>query len=100
MLNSRQIIAKLECREGSHSFRLKSESLQDGKLLICLRYSEAKQCQNTGVWSRESFIAGESGLEVRGGHRVYEGFQQSIFKGKVKEGAIGYMISSCTILMG
>ena len=57
MLNSRQVIAKLECREGSHTFRLKSESLQDGKLLICLRYSEAKY-QNIGVWSRESFTAG------------------------------------------
>ena len=58
MLNSRQIIAKLECREGSHSFRLKSESLQDGQLLLCLRCSEAKQDQNIGVWSGEIFIAG------------------------------------------
>ena len=80
MLNSRQIIAKLECREGSHTFRLKSESLQDGKLLICLRCSEAKQCQNTGVWSRESFIAGPCKEKVAWRSEAVTGYMKGFSK--------------------
>jgi len=64
-----------------HSWTLPNTSL--------CAHSEAKQHQDVGVWSREMFITG-SGKQI--GHwcpkysKLPEGFQQSIFKGKLKEG--------------
>ena len=53
-------------------------------------HSEAKQYRNIGVWSREKFIVGlckEIGGSCPPNSEPFKGSQQSIFKGKVKEGA-------------
>ena len=51
--------------------------------------SEAKQYRNVGVWSRERFSAGpckETGGSCLKSPELLEGFQQSPFIGKVREG--------------
>ena len=51
--------------------------------------SEAKQTRNLGVRSRERFIAGackKTGGLCPPNPKVLEGFQQSSYKGKVREG--------------
>ena len=56
---------------------------------MCLTFSEAKQYQNVGVWSRERFIAGPckemGGLYLKN-PELPESFQQNPFIGKVREG--------------
>ena len=56
---------------------------------MCLRISKAKRYRSFRVWSRGRFIAGpckENGWFMLKKTKLPEGFQQSIFKGKVREG--------------
>ena len=55
-------------------------------------HSEAKQNENSRVWSRERFIAEpckKTGGSWLKNSELLEGFQQNTFKGKVKEGCCG-----------
>ena len=65
----------------------------------CLTHIEAKQTRNIRVWSKEKFIEGP--CKERGGlcpqnPKRLKGFQQSTFKGKVREGHLWlWQISWC-----
>ena len=54
---------------------------------MCPMHTEAKQ--DIGIWSRERFIEGpckEMGVSCPQNPEFFKGFQQDIFKGKVREG--------------
>ena len=67
---------------------------------MCLTYNEAKTNGNIRVWSRERFTAGpnKENRWIVSPDLELKGFQQSIFKGQVRERWPGYLISSYTIL--
>ena len=72
------------------------------QLLPNASLSDVKSYRNIWVLSRERFIAGpsqKSGRLMPLNPELPRWFQQSIFKGQVREGEVtGYVISLCTIL--
>ena len=68
---------------------MEDTQLVNKRKFVCPMDSEAKQYRNIRVWSRERFIAGpckEMGGLCPANPELLEGFQQSTFKGKVREG--------------
>ena len=64
-------------------------------------HSEAKGYQRVGVWSRESFVAGpqkETGGSCLQNPELPKSFQQSPFRGEVREGRGELQTSPCQIL--
>lgn len=67
----------------------------------CAR-STVRPNRNDGIWSRESFIAGTQGkwglTHTKKDPKLPKEFQQSIFKGHIREVLARYVISLCRIL--